>query len=333
MALHRFTFRAMAAENEVQVHAEDADLAARAAQQAIAEVLRIEAKYSRYRADSVVARINAMAGGAPVAIDGETALLLDYADACHRQSGGFFDATSGVLRRAWRFDTPRVPAEAELAPLLALVGWERVERGAGEVRLPLAGMEVDFGGFGKEYAVDRAAAVLREAGIDSACVNLAGDLAILGPQPGGEPWRVGIRHPRVEGALVASLPVTSGGLATSGDYERFIEVDGMRHCHVLDPRTGRSARGFQSVTVHAEACVVAGTATTVAMLKGVEAGLEWLRSLGLSHFCVLEGGGVVDHFGTIETPCLTTPKRSPPPIPRSGTRSAPNSAARKKASS
>src|SRR5687768_1908379 len=294
MALHRFTFRAMAAENEVQIHAQDAVLARRAAAQAIAEVLRIEAKYSRYRADSVVSRINAAAGGGPVAIDPETELLLDYADTCHRQSGGLFDATSGVLRNAWRFDTPRVPSDTELAPLLARVGWHRVERSAGHVRLPLAGMEIDFGGFGKEYAVDRAAAVLREAGVESACVNLAGDLAILGPQPGGEPWRVGIRHPRVEGSLVASLPVTSGGLATSGDYERFVEVEGVRHCHVLDPRTGQSARGFQSVTVLAEACVVAGTASTVAMLKGAAAGREWLRSLGLSHFCVLEEGGVVD---------------------------------------
>jgi thiamine biosynthesis lipoprotein len=110
MALHRFAFRAMAAENELQVHAEDAEVAGRAARAAIAEVQRIEAKYSRYRPESVVSRINAAARArSAVAIDDETARLLEFADACWRQSDGAFDPTSGILRRAWRFDTPRVP--------------------------------------------------------------------------------------------------------------------------------------------------------------------------------------------------------------------------------
>src|SRR5204862_2754512 len=131
-------------------------------------------------------------------------------------------------------------------------------------------------------AVDRAALVLREAGVESAIVNLAGDLVVLGPQPGGEPWSVGIRHPRRDDAVIARLPVHSGAIATSGDYERFVEVDGVRHCHILNPRTGRSARGFQSVSVHASSCLVAGSATTIAMLKGREEGLAWLGSLGLA---------------------------------------------------
>jgi FAD:protein FMN transferase len=293
----RFTFRAMAADNEIQIHAVRERVARQAADAAIAEVLRIEAKYSRYRPDSVVSRINAGAGGAAVRIDTETRDLLAYAHACFVQSGGLFDATSGVLRRAWRFETGRPASEDELAPLLRLVGWRRVELEASSVRLPERGMELDFGGFGKEYAVDRAAAVLRDAGIESALVNLAGDLMVLAPQPDGSPWRAGIRHPRHERALVATLPVASGALATSGDYERFVELDGVRHCHVLDPRTGRSARGFQSVTVHAPSCLVAGSASTIAMLKGREPGLTWLRGLGLAHFCVLDDGSLVDAPG------------------------------------
>ena len=299
MGAHRFAFRAMAAENEIQVHG-DGESARRAAGEAIAEVARIEAKYSRYRPGSVVSRINAGAGIA-VEIDAETRGLLAYADACFVQSGGLFDATSGVLRRAWRFDEPRVPDDAQIAPLLRLVGWGRVELCETRVRLPERGMELDFGGFGKEYAVDRAAAVLRDAGVESALVNLAGDLMVLGPQPDGSPWRVGIRHPRQEGALIATLPVMSGALATSGDYERFVEVDGVRHCHVLDPRTGRPARGFRSVTVHAASCLVAGSASTIAMLKGRAAGLAWLRDLGLPHFCVLDDGSIVDAFGPHDT--------------------------------
>jgi thiamine biosynthesis lipoprotein len=297
MPLHRFTFRAMAAENEVQVHSPDAKLAAQAAALAIEEVARIEAKYSRYRSDSVVSRINAAAGGDPVPIDEETWKLLAFAGACFRQSEGLFDATSGVLRRAWRFDEARVPGEAELAPLRELIGWERVELREGSVRLPLRGMELDFGGFGKEYAVDRAALVLKAAGAHSALVNLAGDLAILGPQPDGTAWRVGIQNPRRKDSLIATLPVRSGAIATSGDYERFIEVDGVRHCHVLDPLTGRAAQGFRSVTVHGASCLVAGSAATIAMLKGREPGLEWLRMLGLSHLCVLDDGELIEAFG------------------------------------
>jgi thiamine biosynthesis lipoprotein len=297
MTLHGFTFRAMAAANEVQIHDDRFEHARAAASAAIAEVARIESKYSRYRADSVVSRINAAAGGAPVAIDAETRKLLAFADACYRESGGAFDATSGVLRRAWDFNSGKLPRDRDLEPLLALIGWDRVELGNESVRLPQRGMEIDFGGFGKEYAVDRAALMLQEAGARNALVNLAGDLSILGTPPDGEPWRVGIRHPRKSGTVLASLPVSSGAVATSGDYERFIEAGGVHHCHVLNPRTGRSARGFQSVTVHATSCLVAGSASTLAMLKGREAGLDWLDSLGLSHFCVLEDGSIVDRFG------------------------------------
>jgi len=287
----------MAAENEIQMHAEDAALAESAAARVIAEVQRIEAKYSRYREDSVVSRINANAGRVTVPIDPETRALIAYADTCWRQSDGAFDATSGVLRRAWNFNEPRVPTAEELASLTARVGWDRVEVGPEGVRLRDRGMELDFGGFGKEYAVDRAAHLLRESAIASALVNLAGDLMVLGPQPGGEPWRVGVRHPRDESRIVATLSIESGAIATSGDYERFIEVDGVRHCHILDPRTGRSACGFQSVTVHAPTCLVAGSATTVAMVMGESRGLAWLESFGLPYLAVTASGRVVDRFG------------------------------------
>lgn len=294
---HLVAFRAMAAVNEVHVFAADPVDARAMAGAAIAEVRRIEAKYSRYRPESVVSRINAAAGGAPVAIDQETVKLLDYAEACFRQSRGRFDPTSGILRRAWRFEPGApVPSAKELAPLLHRVGWHRVERTPETVRLPIAGMEIDFGGFGKEYAVDRAALVLREAGATSAMVNLAGDLAVIGPHPDGSPWRIGVRHPRKADAAIATIALSSGAIATSGDYERFVEVDGVRHCHVLDPRTGRSARGFQSVTVHAPSCLLAGSASTIAMLMGRDAGLEWLESLTLPYLAVLEDGLVVDRF-------------------------------------
>ena len=286
----------MASENEIQIHADKAADARAAARRAVDEVRRIESKYSRYQEDSLLSRINAAAGGAPVPIDDETRGLLDYADRCWLQSGGLFDVTSGVLRRAWRLDVARVPTDAELAPLLALVGWSRVERDGAGIRLPVVGMELDFGGLGKEYAVDRALAELSAFGMASALVNLGGDLAILGPQPGDIPWQVGIRHPRRPVALAASLAVSVGAIATSGDYERFVEVDGARHSHLLDPRTGRAARGLRSVTVQGPSCLVAGSAATIAMLHGDAEGLRWLDDLGLPFFAIGPEGRVTDRF-------------------------------------
>ncbi len=275
MTRRRAAFRAMASEHAIVVDGVDDAVADAAIAAAIADVHRIEAKYSRYRDDSVTVAINRAAGGAPVAIDEETAALLDYADQCFRLSGGRFDVTSGVLRRAWDFrrTPPRLPADDELAALCDLVGWGEVERGARSIRLPRAGMEVDFGGIGKEYAADRAAAILAGHGVAHALVNLGGDVRALGGQADGRPWRIGVRHPRATepGTAIASVDLADGAVATSGDYERYLEVDGRRYCHLLDPRTGWPVHAWQSVSVLAPLAVVAGSVATIAMLLAEDA--------------------------------------------------------------
>ncbi len=281
------TFRAMAADNELQLAAADPVLAERAAAAAIADVKRIEAKYSRYREDSVTTSINRAAGGIPVRIDAETAALLDYAQRCHEISDGLFDITAGVLRRCWDFRAPppRLPAPAALAAACALIGWSDVERDDARVRLPRAGMEIDFGGIGKEYAADRAATILQEAGIAHALVNLAGDVRAIGPQADGTPWRVAIRHPRRENAVIASVELAGGAVATSGDYERYFDLDGRRYCHILDPRTGMPVAHWQSVSVVAPLCVVAGSCATIAMLRE-EGGAAFLAAQGVRYIAV-----------------------------------------------
>jgi thiamine biosynthesis lipoprotein len=270
MALHRFAFRAMAAEHELLLDAPDESAAARAAQAAIADVARIEAKYSRYRDDSVTSAINRAAGApAPVPIDAETAALLRYADQCHAQSDGAFDITSGVLRRAWDFRRvpPRVPDAAEVDALCALIGWSRVEWSDDAIRLPEAGMQIDFGGIGKEYAADRAATMLAQHGVRHALVNLGGDVRALGTQPGGAPWRVGVVHPRKPDAAIGGFTVADGAVATSGDYERYFEVEGRRYSHILDARSGWPVDHWQSASVVAPVCTLAGTLATLAMLR------------------------------------------------------------------
>ena len=259
---------------------------AAAAQQAIGEVRRIEAKYTRYRDDSIVSRINAAAGArAPVEVDAETAALLDFAAQLHASSDGLFDITSGVLRRAWDFRAGRVPEPAALAELLPLIGWAQVEWLGQRIRLPRAGMEIDFGGFGKEYAADRAMAVLAASGQEHGFVNLGGDIRVLGPRADSSAWRFGIQHPRRANATIASVDMREGALASSGDYERFFELDGRRYCHILDPRTGWPVASWASISVTAPACAAAGALSTIAMLKGPQA-LEFLATQGATSLAI-----------------------------------------------
>ena len=264
----------MAALHAISVEGIEACRAQAAVDAAIADVHRIEAKYSRYRDDSLLSRINRAAGDHAVEIDEETNALLDYADRCHALSEGRFDVTSGVYRRAWDFrsDPPRVPSSAKIEALRGLVGWENVERTGRSVRLRKHGMQLDFGGIGKEYAADRAATILQQHGIVHALVNLGGDVRALGGQANGAPWHIGIRHPReAEPAVIASVDVVDGAIATSGDYERFFEIDGRRYCHIIDARTGMPVSAWQSISVAAPLAIVAGSCATIAMLMGVQA--------------------------------------------------------------
>ena len=143
-------------------------------------------------------------------------------------------------------------------------------------------MHLDFGGLVKEYAADRCAELCRDIGVRSGVVDLGGDLALIGPHANGEPWIVGIKAPRAEGKAAASIALPRGGLATSGDYERALIIDGKRYSHIVDPRTGWPIESFASVSVVADSCLVAGSASTLAMLLGVERGGAWLRELGLA---------------------------------------------------
>ncbi|SFU67784.1 FAD:protein FMN transferase [Pseudoduganella namucuonensis] len=269
--LYTIEFRAMASPCQVLLPAASEAAARELAQHAIDEVRRIETKYSRYRADSVVSAINGAAGGEAVALDDETAALLHYAAQLYELSGGLFDITTGVLRKAWDFSAARLPAPGQLDALLALTGWTKVQRERRSVRLPVAGMELDFGGFGKEYAADRAAACLLDAGVRHGYVNLGGDFHVLGPRPDGSPWRIAIQDPRRADATIAAIDVAGGALCTSGDYERYFELDGRRYCHILDPATGLPVTAWRSVSVLAPLTAAAGACATIAMLKGARA--------------------------------------------------------------
>ncbi len=298
-------FVAMASDCEVRLAGVAAARAQTLAALAIAEVQRIETKYSRYRTDSVVSRINVASGnGASIGIDAETAQLLAFATQLFALSDGLFDATSGVLRQVWDFKTGRKPSPAQLKAVLPRIGWSHVQWNEQTARLMQPGMELDFGGFGKEYAADRAATLLAEEGVQHGLVNLGGDIRVIGPQADGSPWLMGIRDPREarearkaraarpEGAVIASIPISAGALATSGDYERFFIADGERFCHILNPKTGWPAQHWQSISVIAPICVAAGAMATTAMLKGPDA-LAFLQGQDVSYLAIDADGQIL----------------------------------------
>ncbi|MBF0463158.1 MAG: FAD:protein FMN transferase [Magnetococcales bacterium] len=283
MEYSRFDFHAMGSACALQLYAAEHTMAMRAAQAVVDEVNRIEMRYSRYRADSVLSVINQAAHSAGgITVDAETAGLLDYAFACHARSAGLFDISSGVLRRAWSFAANQLPDPEQVRVLLLRVGMDKMVWDSPVVRFLVPCMELDLGGLGKEYAADRAVTLCIGLGIRHGLVDLGGDLAIIGPHPDGTPWRIGIQHPGQADGVLAMLSLSEGGLASSGDYERGMTIAGQRFSHILDPRTGWPVQGLASVSVVADRCLVAGSLSTIGMLKGA-AGIPWLRDLGVPH--------------------------------------------------
>lgn len=248
------------------------------------EAWRIEQKFSRYREDSVIAQIHRHRG-VPFTVDPETRSLLDFAEQCYRSSEGLFDITSGVLRAVWHFDgSDRVPEPTDVARVLASVGFSKLTWQSPRLLLPI-GMEIDFGGFGKEYAVDRAYELLAASRSGPFLVNFGGDLRANHQPPTGR-WQIGVEQPESNRQAAFLLELEHGALATSGDSKRFLLRDGMRYGHVLDPRTGWPVPGApRSVTVAASSCTEAGLISTLALLHGAGA-REFLDEQGIRYWIV-----------------------------------------------
>ena len=263
-------FDAMASPCELIVDSIDKGLAQKLTQCVASEAWRIEQKFSRYRDDNVLYEIN-NADGKVVEVDEETGHLLTFASTAFHLSDGAFDITSGVLRKVWRFDGgENIPSKIVVNKLRADVGWQKVDWQQPKLKL-LPGMELDFGGFGKEYAVDRAANIVQEACDDIAfLVNFGGDLYTNKAPRQKQHWSVGVD--RVGGLSSALIQLEYGGLATSGDANRYLLKGGKRYSHVLNPKTGWPVEcAPHAVTVAAPSCTDAGLIATLAMLAGKDA--------------------------------------------------------------
>jgi len=265
-------FSAMASPCEVLVDSDDIVAAEHLTSLVANEAWRIEDKFSRYSPGNIIDRINT-ADGEGVQVDEETAQLIDFSVTLNDLSDGRFDITSGVLRRVWHFDgSSNIPTRQAVIDIMQHIGWHRVDWTKPILRMA-PGMEIDLGGIGKEYAVDRCAKLLRDT-TDTAClINFGGDLVATGKPTLRDAWKVGIEalntQERESDRLVS---LVTGGLATSGDARRFLMHDGIRFSHILDPTTGWPVPDApRSITVAADSCTQAGMLSTLGMLKGAQA--------------------------------------------------------------
>ena len=261
------------------------EAAARAAfARAFAEFDRLESLLSTWREGSDVLRLNAAAGQAPVNVHEDTRRVLDAARQVSEWTDGAFDVTFGALADIWKFDHDqdnRVPTPGEVAARRPLVGYRyvHVDPGPGTAVIERAGMRIHLGGIGKGYAVDRAVAILREAGLRDFMVQAGGDLYVAGVD-GQVPWHLGIQDPRgPPDTPFATVDVADATFSTSGDYERFFEQDGVRYHHILDPATGQPARGCRSVTIVARQATVADGLSTGVFVLGPERGMALVERL------------------------------------------------------
>lgn len=280
--LRRLTFPAMGTTCEVQYAAPRGSSQAQEFERAaVAWVAAFEAKYSRFRADSLISRINSAAGSSWIDVDAEAETLFELCDTLYTMTQGVLDPTALPLIRLWNYkaENPRVPTANEVGAARALVGWKKVQRQRGRIYLPERGMALDFGGFGKEYAVDQVAQLAIDHGLTAALIDFGHDLRAVGAPPGRVAWHIGLEDPKNPGRADGSIGVTNRGVASSGDYIRCFRVGEKRYGHIIDPRTGWPvANGCVQATVIAPTCLQAGVLSTAAFVLGVPKGVEFIQS-------------------------------------------------------
>lgn len=275
--LHKLTFQAMSTVCRVHFRTPNAALARDFQAEVLRWVAWFEAHYSRFIADSLISRINAAAGQDWVEVDAETDALFNLCQEMIFFTRGAFDPTSLPLIRLWNWkaNPPVVPDAAQIEAAQKLVGWRKLKRRPGAIYLPQAGMCLDLGGIGKEYAVDRVLMLALQRGIENVLVDFGSDVRVHGQPPEKGAWHVGLEDPRRPGQCWTGVAVTNHAVATSGDYARHFVHGGRRYGHIIDPRTGYPVNnGTLAVSVVAPHCTLAGILTTTACILPPQEGVN-----------------------------------------------------------
>ncbi|MDP5171421.1 MAG: FAD:protein FMN transferase, partial [Bacteroidia bacterium] len=266
------------------------------------EIARIEALISSWKATSQTSEINRQAGKQPVKVDQELFDLLYRSIKISQLTSGAYDPTYAGLLKIWNIDSvmQATPDSGLVAASVALVGYERMVMNAAEhsVFLPEQGMKIGFGGIGKGYAADRAKLLLQNLGISAGVVNAGGDLISWGIQPNGSPWRISIADPIKPHQILATLQISNKAVVTSGNYERFIEINGKRYAHILDPRTGWPVAGLKSVTIVTSIAEFADALATSIFVMGELDGLALVEQLtGVECLIVTDDNRMISSSG------------------------------------
>ncbi len=283
-------FRALGTHCEIQYEHPDPEAGAEFARAAKSWTLHFETTYSRFRPDSLISRINQAAGIRPIDVDTETESLLQLVDGLYFLTQGVLDPSTLPLTLLWDFKNPnpRIPTSHEVETARRLCGWPKIARSGRRIYLPEKGMGLDFGGFGKEYAVDRVIELARQHGCTAALVDFGHDVACYGKPSHAPCWHIGLENPTAPGTAWGSVVLQEGAVASSGNYLRGFMREGKRYGHIIDPRTGYPVTNEVEATyiIHGT-CLEAGILSTSCYILGPKAGLDLLHSTYGAAGCIL----------------------------------------------
>ncbi|UEG49913.1 FAD:protein FMN transferase [Ferruginibacter lapsinanis] len=283
-SIHKAVVRLMGNRFEISVVSEDALWADERIEEAIEEIMRIEKLLTTYSEDSQTNQININAGIAAVKVDKEVFDLIQRSIKISDITQGAFDITYGSIDKSlWNFDKnmTSLPDATTAKKLVRLINYRNVILNDVDctVFLKEKGMRIGFGGIGKGYAAERAKFILKQSGVESGIVNAAGDLTAWGNQPDGNPWTIGIANPDAPQHAFSYLDITNMAIATSGNYEKFILIDGKKYSHTIDPKTGLPVTGIKSVTIISPNAEVADAMATPVMIMGIKVGLDMINQI------------------------------------------------------
>ncbi len=267
----------MGTRGTITIYGLSTDDAEAAAGDAAREMHRIESVMSTWKEESEISRLNRGSQGKPFKVSSELFLLLNKASQFSKMTGGAFDVTAMPVVKLWGFQggEPHLPSDKEISDAVRKVGWRKMILDAADTTVTLyGGATIDLAGIGKGYAVDRCAGILRDHGTESALVDLGGNMFAIGAPPGREAWSIGIRDPEDSGGVIGKLLISNEAVATSGNYENFVVIDGKRYGHIVDPRTGRTVDHVLGVTVIAPSATESDALSTGLFVMGPEKGQD-----------------------------------------------------------
>lgn len=283
LQVYQRTLKLMGSRFDLTVVAPDEAAGNRDMDMAIAEISRIERLISSWDPNSQTSKINTNAGIAPVKVDPELYGLIERALKISKLTQGAFDISYASMDKIWKFDgsVMEMPSEAAIKESVAKVGYQNIvlDPEKGTVFLRLKGMKIGFGAIGKGYAADRAKALLLQNGVASGIINASGDLNAWGTQPNGKDWMVAIVNPLNKNKVFSWLPVHNGAVVTSGNYEKFVILNGERYTHIIDPRTGYPSKGIRSATIITKSAELADALATSIFVMGEDTGLDFVNQL------------------------------------------------------